>query len=70
MPNQQRFRERQACRLTASQADRVDFARRDLDCARAQDLATLEHAALILLVERLRLRLDDVLQVIDEVRQP
>lgn len=53
--------------LTASQFTRVDFARRDLEYARSEDLAQLEAAGLILLVEKLRGRLSDVLDVIDEM---
>ncbi|MFJ6566199.1 hypothetical protein ACIQNU_02175 [Streptomyces sp. NPDC091292] len=52
--------------LTTHQVARLDYARRDLETARAADLATLEPAALILIIERLRARLDDVLQLIDE----
>jgi hypothetical protein len=52
--------------LTASQQTRLDFARRDLDEARTEDLAALETDSLILLVERLRNRLSDVLDVVDE----
>jgi hypothetical protein len=53
--------------LTDVQRSRVDFARRDLDYARSEDLAQLPTAGLILLVERLRNRLDDTLQLIDEI---
>lgn len=53
--------------LTDSQQTVIDFARRDLDTARADDLAAMDEAALILRVERLRSRLHAVLQVIDEV---
>lgn len=53
--------------LTDVQRSRVDFARRDLDYARSEDLAQLPTAGLILLIERLRTRLDDTLQLIDEV---
>ncbi|NED75294.1 hypothetical protein G3I51_23820 [Streptomyces sp. SID9944] len=56
--------------LTDSQRTRIDYARRDLENARADDLARLEPASLVLLVERLRRRLDDVLQVVDEVIPP
>lgn len=52
--------------LTESQKARLDYAHRDLEQARAEDLAQLDSAGLILLVERLRLRLDDVLQLFDE----
>jgi len=53
--------------LTATQAARVDFARRDLEYARAEDLAQLPPDGLILLVEKLRGRLDDILTLVDEV---
>jgi len=53
--------------LTPTQATRIDFARRDLDYARSEDLAQLDAAGLILLVERLRGRLGDVLDVIGEI---
>ncbi|MGW0495027.1 hypothetical protein ACWD0Z_06190 [Streptomyces sp. NPDC003007] len=53
--------------LTDVQRARIDFARRDLDYARSEDLAQLPTAGLILLIERLRTRLDDTLQLIDEV---
>lgn len=58
------------CTLTGSQATRVDFARRDLEAARAADLAQLPPAGLILQIERLRGRLDDMLQVVDELTSP
>lgn len=54
-------------RLTSSQLTRIDFARRDLETARAEDLAHLDAAGLILRIERLRGRLGDMLDVIDEV---
>jgi hypothetical protein len=50
----------------AVQRSRIDFARRDLDYARSEDLAQLPTAGLILLVERLRGRLGDMLDLIDE----
>lgn len=53
--------------LTATQLARVDYARRDLDYARSEDLAQLEAAGLILLVERMRSRLDDILDLVDEI---
>lgn len=55
--------------LTASQRGRIEFARRDLDEARAADLAELPPAALIFQVERLRGRLDDMLALINEMRR-
>ncbi|MCX4703846.1 hypothetical protein [Streptomyces sp. NBC_01373] len=56
--------------LTNSQATRIDFARRDLETARAEDLAQLPPAGLVRLVERLRLRLHDTIAVVDEISQP
>lgn len=57
-------------RLTASQCTRLDFARRDLEYARSEDLAQLQADGLILLIERLRGRLGDVLDVIEEAFEP
>jgi hypothetical protein len=56
--------------LTNEQAARLDFALRDLENARAADLGELPPAKLILTVERLRSRLDDVIQLVDEITQP
>lgn len=53
--------------LTNLQSARVDFARRDYEFARSEDLAQLDAAGLILLVERLRGRLGDMLDLMDEV---
>ncbi|MFK0125560.1 hypothetical protein ACIQSP_19875 [Streptomyces nigra] len=53
--------------LTPIQRTTVDFARRDLAQARAADLAVIDAAHLILLVEQLRGRLHQVLEVVDEV---
>ncbi|MEU7400026.1 hypothetical protein [Streptomyces sp. NPDC044948] len=55
--------------LTDLQRARIDYARRDLDSARAEDLAQLEADGLILMVEKLRGRLVDVLDLIDEIEQ-
>ncbi|MFD5002241.1 hypothetical protein ACFWMV_04965 [Streptomyces mutabilis] len=55
--------------LTDLQRTRIDFARRELDSARAEDLAQLDAAGLILMVERLRGRLGDVLDLIDEITE-
>ena len=52
--------------LAPTQQTVIDYARRDLEQARAADLASIDEARLILLVERLRGRLDEVLQVIEE----
>lgn len=53
--------------LTDLQRTRIDFARRELESARADDLVQLPAEGLILRVERLRGRLDDMLGLIDEV---
>jgi hypothetical protein len=53
--------------LTDMQRSRIDFARRDLEYARSEDLARLDAAGLILLVEKLRGRLGDMLDLIGEV---
>lgn len=53
--------------LTDMQSARLDYARRDLETARAADLAQLPPAGLILQIERLRGRLDDMLQLVDEI---
>lgn len=53
--------------LTDSQKTRVEFARQDWEDARSTDLAGLNAASLILVVERLRRRLGDVLDLLDEV---
>lgn len=52
--------------LTAEQRARRDFAHLDLDEARTTDLAAIGEASLIMLVEKLRGRLDDALRLIDE----
>ena len=53
--------------LTGLQRDRIEYARRDLEDARAADLTQMPAANLVLLVEKLRRRLDDTLKVLDEV---
>ncbi|NUS79134.1 MAG: hypothetical protein HOV70_23445 [Streptomyces sp.] len=53
--------------LTDMQRARIDYARRDLDSSRAEDLAQLPADGLILMVERLRGRLGDVLDLLDEI---
>lgn len=53
--------------LTPTQAARRDFARDDP--ARTEDLSRMQPDGLILTVERLRGRLDDMLHLIDEVTQ-
>jgi hypothetical protein len=53
-------------RLTEGQQTRIEFARRDLDHARSEDLSRLDAAGLVLLVERLRGRLADMLDLITE----
>jgi hypothetical protein len=56
--------------LTETQRSRIHFARRDLETARVADLAQLDAASLILLVERLRGRLGDMLDLADEIALP
>ncbi|WP_225838646.1 hypothetical protein [Streptomyces sp. NK08204] len=53
--------------LSDLQHARIDFARRDLEYARAEDLSHLDAVGLILIIERLRTRLDDMLQLVDEI---
>jgi hypothetical protein len=53
--------------LTPGQADRLDYARRDLATARAHTLEQIPPAGLILLVTRLLTRLDDMLLLVEEV---
>lgn len=53
-------------KLTPAQLSLIHFARRDLDAARAADLAGLSGSALILTTERLRGRLHDLLTLIQE----
>jgi hypothetical protein len=59
----------QGAPLTPTQATRIEFARSDLDTARTENLARLPPANLILIIERLRGRLDDMLHLVDEVTQ-
>ncbi|GGR71308.1 MULTISPECIES: hypothetical protein [Streptomyces] len=56
--------------LTDLQFARIDYARRDLEYARAEDLAQLQADGLILIIERLRTRLSDVLSLVDEIVKP
>ncbi|MFE2969943.1 hypothetical protein ACFXKC_41005 [Streptomyces sp. NPDC059340] len=53
--------------LTDLQKAKVDYARRDLETFRAEDLAQLEPASLIIIIERLRTRLYEILELVDEV---
>lgn len=53
--------------LTDLQRARLDYARRDLDEVRAEDLGILPPDVLILIIEKLRRRLDDTLALVDEV---
>lgn len=55
--------------LTDIQAARVDFARRDWEYARAETLGQLDEGGLILLVEKLRGRLGDMLDLVGEIAQ-
>ncbi|MEV3857706.1 hypothetical protein AB0J38_25700 [Streptomyces sp. NPDC050095] len=54
-------------KLTPEQAARLDYARRDMDAARAHELEQIPSAGLILLVTRLLTRLDDMLLLVEEV---
>ncbi|WP_329215349.1 hypothetical protein OG352_06670 [Streptomyces sp. NBC_01485] len=56
-----------ALALTNLQRDRVNFARCDLEAARTEDLGQLPPAGLIFLVERMRGRLGDILDLVDEL---
>jgi hypothetical protein len=56
--------------LTSLQRARLDFARRDLEAARVEDLAQLPPEDAILLIEKLRSRLDDTLRLVYEVLSP
>lgn len=56
--------------LTNQQAARLDFATRDYEYARSEDLAQLEADGLILLIERLRRRLGDMLDLVGEISKP
>lgn len=56
--------------LTPAQASRTDFARQGLEEARAAELATLEGHRLILIIERLKDNLDDMLHLVDEITGP
>jgi hypothetical protein len=53
--------------LTEGQKTRIEFARHDLEHARSEDLAQMDAAGLILLVERMRGRLGDILDIVDEL---
>jgi hypothetical protein len=56
--------------LTDLQKARLDYVRRDYESARAKNLAQLDAAGLVLLVEHLRGRLSDALTLIDELHDP
>lgn len=56
--------------LTGLQRDRIEYARRDLEDARGTNLTQMPPANLVLLVEKLRRRLDDTLKVVDEITAP
>ncbi|NJP70059.1 hypothetical protein [Streptomyces sp. C1-2] len=55
--------------LTALQRTRIDYARRDLENARAEELTQLPPSGLILMIERLRHRLGDMLDLMTEVHR-
>lgn len=63
----ERVRDMQRQQLSGPQMTRVRLAKDDLTAAREADLAPMEPAALILLVERLRGALDDTLRLVDEL---
>lgn len=65
--NPQQPPEPESSSLTALQRTRIDYARRDLENARAEELTQLPPSGLILMVERLRNRLDDMLGLMAEV---
>ncbi|MGW3135877.1 hypothetical protein [Streptomyces sp. NPDC001139] len=69
MTEQPRTTPDDSCEPTPSQATRIEFATRDLECARSEDLAQLDAAGLILIVERLRNRLGDMLDLINEITE-
>jgi hypothetical protein len=52
--------------LTPQQRSRLAGAREDLATARTTDLLSLTPASTILLIERLRSRLDDMIRLINE----
>lgn len=56
--------------LTEAQLAQIDYARRDLEVFRAEDLTQLGAAGLILMVERLRTRLHDILQLLADITTP
>lgn len=56
--------------LTEQQLALLDYAMRDLENFRAADLTQLDPAGLILIVTRLLNRLDDALQLVDDMRRP
>ena len=53
--------------LTDLQRTRLDYARRDLESARAEELADITADGLILIIERLRIRLDDTIHLVEEL---
>lgn len=56
--------------LADAQHTRLEGARRDLEYARSADVAQLDEGGLILLVDRLRGRLGDMLDLVSEVCDP
>lgn len=53
--------------LTDIQAARLDYARRDWEYSRAELLGQLDEGGLILMVEKLRGRLGDMLDLVVEI---
>ncbi|WP_327671799.1 MULTISPECIES: hypothetical protein [unclassified Streptomyces] len=66
MPDEQSRTDADSPSLSPVQKARIDFARRDLEFARAEDLGQIPAGGLILMIERLRTRLDDILRLVDE----
>ncbi|MFB7285414.1 hypothetical protein [Actinacidiphila glaucinigra] len=53
--------------MCSARRARLSLARQDLDSARDAKLDSMDVAGLVLLVERLRGSLDDVIRLVDEV---
>ncbi|MFI6251536.1 hypothetical protein [Streptomyces sp. NPDC051016] len=56
--------------LTDLQRDRMRFARYDLATARAENLGQHDIADLIFIIERLRSRLHDMIDLVEELSPP
>jgi len=55
--------------LTPQQRARLELVERDLDAARAMDLAVVDPAELIMMVERLRSALHDATRLIHDLSE-